>query len=136
MATPEEKERERKGELASVVPFIRRALAGTDPARVEQARIRVEDIAGPILLVSGTEDRTWPSTEFCDDIEARLEAARFPHEVTHVVLEGGGHPSFLPWLITANRGGGIDGGSPRANVRGGYRSWAETIAFLRRHLGR
>ena len=120
--TPEEKERERKGEMSSVVPLIRRALEQTDPARIEQARIRVEDIQAPILLVSGTDDQTWPSGEFCDDIEARLKALGFHHEVTHLVLEKGGHPSFLPWLITANGGGGIDGGTPQGNVQGGYRS--------------
>ncbi len=137
MSTAEEKEREKKGELGSVVPIIRRALAQSDPALIERARIRVEDIRVPLLLISGTDDRTWPSVEFCDDIEARLRAAGSKHEVRHVVFEGGGHPSFLPWLITANQGeGSIDGGTPQANVQGGYRSWAETIAFLHRHLDR
>lgn len=136
LATPEEKAQEMKGELESVVPLIRRALAQTDPALVEAARIRVEDIHAPILLIGGTDDRTWPTNEFCADIVTRCRAAGNRDELKHVVLEGGGHPSFLPWLITANRGGGMDGGTPQANVQGGYRSWAETVAFLHRHLDR
>ena len=68
-------------------------------------------------------------------VEARLKKAGFAYELKHVVHEGGGHQSFLPYLITANRGG-ISGGTPRADARGGFRSWAETMAFLHRHLDR
>jgi dienelactone hydrolase len=123
-----------KGELASYVPLHIAALAKADPALLEKARIPVERIKAPLLLVSGTEDQTWPAGDFCADIQNRLKGAGFAYEVKHVINEGGGHPSFLPWLMTAGRGGGVDGGSPKANVRGGYRSWAETIAFLGRHL--
>jgi len=102
---------------------------------VEKAAIPVEKIRAPILLVSGTDDQTWPAGEFCAAIKARLAKAGFAFEIKHVVNENGGHQSFLPYLITANRGG-ISGGEPRADARGGYRSWAETMAFLHRHLDR
>ncbi len=135
VATLAEKEQEKKGTLDSLLPMFRRSLA--DPAGIARAAIPVERIDAPILLVSGTDDRTLPATEFGTGMIARLKDARFRHEVTHVINQDGGHPSFLPWLITANRGSGsIDGGTPQANVRGGYRSWAETIAFLHRHLDR
>jgi dienelactone hydrolase len=137
VSTPEEKAQEMKGALDSLLPVFTRSLAQTDPARVAQAVIPVERIKAPILLVSGTDDRTWPSTKFSDEIVAKLKQVGFPYEVTHVVNDKGGHPSFLPWLMTANRGSGsIDGGTPQANVQGGYRSWTETIAFLHRHLDR
>ncbi len=137
VSTPEEKAQEMKGTLDSVVPMIRRSLVETDAERIAQATIPVEWIKAPILLVSGTDDRTWPSTEFSDETVAKLKKAGFAYDVKHIVNEKGGHPSFLPWLITANRGtGSIDGGTPQANVQGGYRSWAETIAFLHRHLDR
>lgn len=62
----------------------------------------------------------------------------FPYEVKHVSLEKGGHNAVIPFLITANRGLLIDGdpsgGSPAEDARGGYRAWAETLDFLRRHL--
>jgi len=138
--TPEEKELERKGELESYVNFFRKSLAQADPAIVQKAAIPVEKIAGPILLISGTDDQIWPAGEFCAAIVGRLKAARFPYEVEHLIIEKGGHSSCLPFLITANRGLLIDGdpagGSPQEDARGGYRSWAETIAFLHRHLDR
>ncbi len=69
---------------------------------------------------------------------ARLERHGFEHEVEHVSLEKGGHASCLPAVVTANRGLPIDGepfgGSPQADAHAGYRSWAETLAFFRRHL--
>jgi dienelactone hydrolase len=139
-ASPEDKEREKNGELESFVPFFRDALAQADPATVERAAIPVEKIQAPILLISGTDDRIWPAGQFCATIVARLKNAEFAYEVKHLSSEGGGHSSCLPFLITANRGLLIDGdpsgGSPQADARGGYRSWAETMAFLHRHLDR
>jgi dienelactone hydrolase len=134
-AAPEDKAKEMKGELNSYVAFHRRSLAQTDPARIEKAAIPVEKIKAPILLVSGTDDQTWPAGEFCAAIRERLKKAGFPYEVAHVTNENGGHQSFLPYFITTGRGG-ISGGTPQADARGGYRSWAETIAFLHRHLDR
>jgi dienelactone hydrolase len=139
-ASPEEKAMEEKGELASFVKFFRDSLAQADPAAVEKAAIPVEKIRAPILLVSGTDDQIWPAEEFCAAIMARLKKAGFPYEVKHLSNEKGGHSSCIPFLVTANRGMLIDGdpsgGSPQADARGGYRSWAETMAFLHRHLDR
>jgi len=134
-ASPEDKAKEMKGELSSYVVFHTDSLAQTDPATIEKAAIRVEKIRAPILLVSGTDDQTWPAGEFCAAIMARLKKAGFSYEVKHIVNEKGGHQSFLPYVVTANRGG-ISGGTPQADARGGYRSWAETMAFLHRHLDR
>jgi dienelactone hydrolase len=134
-ASPEDKEKEKKGELASYVKFHLDSLTQADPAIVEKAAVPVEKIQAPILLVSGTDDQTWPAGEFCAVILARLKKAGFPYEVKHLINEKGGHQSFLPYFITGNRGG-ISGGSPQADARGGYRSWAETMAFLHRHLDR
>jgi alpha-beta hydrolase superfamily lysophospholipase len=132
-ATPEDKAREMKGELHSFIDLHHRSLAGAEAAALEAARIKVEDIKAPLLLVAGTDDQTWPATEFCADIVARLKKAGFPYEVKNIVNEGGGHQSFIPYFVTAVRGG-ISGGSPKADAWGGYRSWAETISFLHRHL--
>ena len=136
--SPQDKEKEMKGELTSFVFFFRDALSQADPATIEKAAIPVENIAGPILLISGTDDQIWPSGDFCAAIVNRLKQARFPYDVKHLLIENGGHMSVLPFLVTANRGllvdGDPSGGSPQADARGGYRSWAETIAFLHRHL--
>ena len=138
--SPEDKQKEMKGELPSFVHFFRDSLAQADPATIAKAAIPVERIQGPILLVSGTDDQIWPAGEFCAAILERLRKAKFPHEVKHISIENGGHNSCIPFLITANRGLLIDGdpsgGSPPADARGGYLAWAEMISFLHRHLGR
>jgi dienelactone hydrolase len=136
--SPEDKEKEKNGELASFVPFFRDSLAQADPTVREKAAIPVEKIGGPILLISGSDDQIWPAVEHCAAIVARLKKEGFPYEVRHLSIEKGGHLSCLPFLITANRGllidGDCSGGSPQADAWGGYRSWAETIAFLHRHM--
>lgn len=136
----EDKEKEKNGELPSFLSFFRDSLAQSDPVTIEKATIPVENISAPILLISGTDDQIWPAGEFCQAVMARLKKAEFPYEVKHVSVEKGGHSSCMPSLITANRGLLIDGdpsgGSPQADAAGGYRSWSEMIAFLRRHLGR
>jgi len=132
---PEEKEKEMKGELNSFVAAHERSLIQGDPAMIQQATIHVEKIKAPILLISGTEDQTWPADEFCRDIAAKLQKVRFAYEVRHISHEAAGHQSFLPYLITANTPA-ISGGSDRANSAAGFLSWRETIAFLQRHLGR
>jgi hypothetical protein len=138
--TKEAKETYMKGELASFVPFYRDGLIEADPKTVGKAAIPVEKIRGPILLVSGTDDQCWPAGESCAAIIARLKQAKFPYEVKHLSIEKGGHGSCLPFFVTANHGLLIDGdpsgGSPQADARGGYRSWAETLAFLHYHLDR
>ena len=138
--TKEMKETYMKGELASFVPFYRDGLSEADAETVGKAAIPVEKIQGPILLVSGTDDQCWPAGESCAAIMARLKQAKFPYEVKHLSIEKGGHGSCLPFFVTANHGLLIDGdpsgGSPQADASGGYRSWAETLAFLHRHLDR
>jgi dienelactone hydrolase len=133
-ATPEEKAQEMKGELKSFVPMHKKALARADQATLDAAEIPAERIKAPLLLITGTDDQTWPSGEFCAAIVDKLKKAGFPYELKHVINEGGGHQSFLPYFITVGRSGSISGGSPRADARAGYRSWAETMAFLHRHL--
>jgi dienelactone hydrolase len=133
--TPEDKEKELKGELRSYIELHHISLAQADPALVEQASIPVERIKAPLLLISGTLDQTWPADEFCREIVGRLGKARFPYEVKHVSNPDAGHMSFLPYLITANTAA-INGGTDQANAAAGSRSWKELLDFLRRHLGK
>lgn len=56
---------------------------------VERATIKVENINGPIFLISGTKDEFWPSTEMSDKLIGRLENKKFPHFYQHIAIEGG-----------------------------------------------
>ncbi len=134
-ARPEDKQKELSGELDSYVALHNRALTENGPDLLEKAAIPVERINAPILLITGTEDHTWPAADFCRAITARLKKAGFAREVRHISHPGAGHGSFLPYLITAATAP-INGGGDRANASAGFDSWKETIAFLEKYRGR
>ncbi|MDN3641021.1 acyl-CoA thioester hydrolase/BAAT C-terminal domain-containing protein [Simiduia curdlanivorans] len=56
---------------------------------MEAAAIRVENISGPILLISGTDDEQWPSMEMSEIMLSRLEQNNFPYPSQHIPLVGG-----------------------------------------------
>lgn len=60
-----------------------------DTAAVEKALIKVEEINGPILLMSATKDEMWGSTPMSEAIAARLKAKHFSHYYEHIAIEGG-----------------------------------------------
>jgi hypothetical protein len=104
-----------------------------DAAAAEAAAIPVEKTAGPILLVSGSEDRVWPSRAMCERIEARLRAHAFAHRVVHLAYEGAGHGALAPGFRPA--GGTQTGGTAAANAHARADSWGRMLAFLRASLG-
>ena len=108
--------------------------AGSLASAPAEAEIPVEQIAGPILLVSGQADTLWPSTEMANRVEQRLRANNFPHGVTHLAYPDAGHAVFgapvradTPGLERVlSVGGTIDGlVAARADV------WPRAIAFLK-----
>jgi len=132
---PEDIAKYETGELDSVRHFYALGVEQADPVAVEKATIPVEKIKAPILLVSGTDDQTWPSAEFSDKVMERLEKFNHPYEYKHIRCKDSGHQVFLPYFITGpNRY--MKGGNVKDEVRGSLVSWTETIAFLRRHLDR
>ena len=77
------------------VPFLmKHDLRGTfeamlkDTIAEEKALIKVENINGPILLVSATKDEICPSTPMAEKMIARLKAKKFKHYFEHVAIEG------------------------------------------------
>lgn len=80
----------------AAVPFLqRRDLLGAftamlaDPAAVARAAIPVENIAGPVLLLTGRSDEIVPSTEMAHQIMARLARHRVRHARAHHAFVGG-----------------------------------------------
>jgi dienelactone hydrolase len=61
---------------------FRRALAQRD--QVASAAIPVERIRGPILLLSGKADTTWPSSHMSEMVVARLRNRKFRFPYEHV----------------------------------------------------
>lgn len=115
---------------------IRTALR--DAQAVERARIRVEQTRGPVLLLSATDDGSWPSSDYARMAAARLAEARHPYPVVHHDFAGAGHAIVFPYVPTTQLvhahpvSGRIStgGGEPRANARADLQSWAAVRRFL------
>ena len=62
--------------------------------------IPVENIKGPVLLISSRHDEVWPSYESACLMEEKLVAVSFPYEHKHIVFEHLSHAAVthLPWI--------------------------------------
>lgn len=113
-----------------------------DPAAVERARIRVENIRGPVLLLSATDDGSWPSSVYGRMVTERLARFGHPHAVEHLDFAGAGHSIVFPYvpttqLVYAHPVSGrlsTTGGTPAANAQADEASWAGVLRFLEQAL--
>tara|TARA_R110002096_G_scaffold324349_1_gene518355 strand:- start:270 stop:1175 length:906 start_codon:yes stop_codon:yes gene_type:complete len=60
-----------------------------DEEAVKNAEIHVENINGPILILSGKNDEEWPATSMSNRIIERLEENDFKYFNEHITLDGG-----------------------------------------------
>lgn len=108
------------------------------PEDADQATIAVERIDGPVLLISGGDDRQWPSTQLSKIAIARLEQHDHPYTFEHLAYEGAWHFIGIPYLPARGEAythpvSGVRyaiGGTPEANARASIDSWARALAFL------
>ena len=115
---------------------IRTALQDADA--VARARIRIERARGPVLLLSATDDGSWPSSDYSRMVTTKLAEVRHPYPVQHFDYEGAGHAIVFPYVPTTQLvyahpvSGRIStgGGEPRANARADAQSWAAVLRFL------
>jgi dienelactone hydrolase len=70
-----------------------------DKVAVKKALINVENINGPILLLSAKKDEMWPSTEMSNEVINRLKQKRFTHTYQHIAIDGG-HTDVLDHFDT------------------------------------
>lgn len=110
-----------------------------DSAVVEAASIRVEQINGPVLLISGQDDRIWPSAGLTEFALARFKKKGFAHPVEHLCYADAGHSLGWPHVSTMSTRfthpvSGEDqnlGGSPAGTARARQDSWRRMLVFLR-----
>ncbi len=113
-----------------------------DTTMMKQAAIPVEEINCPILLISGKEDKVWPSTMMADKIVARLQEKDFNQEFIHLAYEnaghnfaGGGQGCGIPFLPAEDySNSSAKGGSDQGNALAAIHSWQEILQFIHRHL--
>jgi dienelactone hydrolase len=112
-------------------------------AAVERAAIPVENIRGPLLLISGGDDHLWPAAEMSEAIIARLERHGGAHVPEHLHFPHAGHMLRYPHLpVTARhsrnkhlRGARFSfGGTPAADAEAQAQAWRRAITFLRTNL--
>ena len=133
---------ERRGEASWTLGG--RPLAWTMPgARDERATIRVERIRGAVLLISGRDDRVWPSTQMANAVMARLDANHFAYPHEHLAYVRAGHGVSRPWTPTTEinhvrhplTGRIISlGGTPEGTAAARADSWRHVLAFLDANL--
>jgi pimeloyl-ACP methyl ester carboxylesterase len=99
-----------------------------------EATVPVERINGPVLLVSGEDDRG-AGPAYHRIAADRLAAHGRPHE--HVVYPGAGHliaaPPYAPTTVSTTPGPGVTlehGGTPAATAHARADAWRRTLALL------
>lgn len=120
-------------------------LAGTwadmeraGPDALAAAEIPIERIAGPVLLLSGADDRLWPSPELADAALRRLQSRGHPFAHEHLSFPGAGHffsgpPYGGPFPSALGSGYGVlaFGGTPEAGAAAAAASWPRVLDTLR-----
>lgn len=109
-----------------------------DAAYADRAAIRVENINGPVLMVTGSDDKVWPSTGLTEFAVKRFERHGFRHRVEHLAYEKAGHsiawPNGPTTMLKSKHpvsGEDIDmGGTPEGTARARQHSWPRMLAFL------
>lgn len=129
-------------------PFTSRTafLRGTEKvSETDEVAIPVENMCGPLLLISGKDDQLWPSDVYSEIVVERLKKHNHPYPVEHVCYEGAGHfvcfpyglPSLPPMLELAT--GPVVfgfGGEASFQARANADSWQKILAFLAKSFQR
>ncbi|CAN7731862.1 acyl-CoA thioesterase/bile acid-CoA:amino acid N-acyltransferase family protein [Variovorax sp. LjRoot130] len=113
-----------------------------DAAYASKVSIQVEKINGPVLMITGIDDRLWPSTELTEFAVERFKQHGFRHRVEHLAYAGAGHsiawpngPTTMLKAKHAVSGDEMDmGGTPEGTARARQDSWPRMLAFLRAAL--
>ncbi|MGH8126186.1 MAG: acyl-CoA thioester hydrolase/BAAT C-terminal domain-containing protein, partial [Rhodanobacteraceae bacterium] len=105
------------------------------------AAIPVGKIAGPVLLLSGTDDKIWPSSLFAARIMTRLEKHRRPYADASLCYRGAGHYvamwPYRPTLTTGFAAGPMSivmGGNQIAYAYAESDAWPRILAFLHKAM--
>ncbi|MDO5604220.1 MAG: acyl-CoA thioesterase/bile acid-CoA:amino acid N-acyltransferase family protein [Paracoccus sp. (in: a-proteobacteria)] len=109
-----------------------------DRALAAQARIPVENITGPVLLISGRDDRAWPSSLYSRMVASALRRHEHPCLVRHLDFDDAGHAINLPFVPATqlmrehpvSKVPYTNGGTASGNARADLCSWRGVVAFL------
>ena len=126
------------GEPVELARAFRPDLASRHDITV--ATIPVEQIRGPVLLLSADDDRSWPSAHLSEIAAQRLMRLRHPFPFLHVRYPDAGHPIAPPpygpvELVAPGPGVRFTmGGTIPATSSARADAWLRTIEWLAEHL--
>lgn len=126
-------------ESLRLVHTYRQALK--NKRREDEARIPVENIKAPLLLISGKEDLMWPASQMCSAIKTHLQKCHATQAITHLDLTGAGHVFRHPGVPTTIQQATFKnmtlafGGQPKKMAQANQRYWSELLAFLQTYVG-
>jgi dienelactone hydrolase len=124
---------------ADAVEFSAPAL--DDKAAFEKARIRVEDIRSPVLLLASKADRVWPAARMASQIEATMR--KHGRSCEALIYDNAGHLISDSWLPPAYGTAPPDtgrwvrisaGGTAADTIHASMDSWPKVLAFFNKHL--
>jgi uncharacterized protein len=98
------------------------------------ARIRVENIKGPVMLISSRDDKVWPASAYADEIAATL--AGHGRRVTNLQFDDASHllmgvgPGITRFQIPGATTTFEFGGTVEGNTRARREAWAAAKRFL------
>lgn len=111
-----------------------------DTEAVARARIPVEKIQAPVILLSAGDDAAWPSSLYSKMVLDSLRTNNYPYEYDWVDTPAGGHSIVFPYLptIEISRTHPVSGhvysggGSPEPNAISNEKTWLRIKLFLNR----
>ncbi|SDR45091.1 alpha/beta hydrolase [Natronobacterium texcoconense] len=93
---------------------------------IEDATIPVEEIHGPVLLVSGGDDGLWPAERLHEFSADRLEEAD-DSSFDHLVYDDAGHSILQPYFPSDGTYGLGYGGSHTGNAEAAHDHWPAVL---------
>jgi len=138
---PDEVDEAYNREPIALTPWF---LANYDFGAVKEMKdgaIPVENTNGAVLMITGRDDRMWPSYLMADYVMDRLRQKGFQHSYRHLCYEGAGHLIRHPYLpSTVNQMthpvNGVlylVGGGAVEHHRAEVDSWSKVLGFLETH---
>lgn len=131
-------EDEVRGFERNVPVIIRRVFErgrAESPERAAKARIPVERIAVPLMVIGAYDDQMWPSGYMAQNIAERRHEAGLVTET--LLYPDAGHLLYdTGYAPTTGYNAGLrkTGGTPQANAAAQAEVWPRTIQFLKRAL--
>jgi len=121
-----------QGKPVSFRSSFERAMS--QDTEVAAATIPVEQINGPVLVLSGGQDRLWPSEDFGERVIARLAERGHQFAHRHVCYPDAGHLLGVPGTAVRPRRAGFDrilmGGDPETDEKASNDCWPSVLEFL------